>query len=89
MRSAELKVDYSNLDKPFELVERVHDMGGTDYYPICRLSEGHARLLHAEGISWLYGEPNWKEHYRLLAIRQTEAVIKEANEKLDKLKGVS
>lgn len=86
MRSAELKVDYSNLDKPFELVERIHDLGGTDYYHICRLNEEHARLLNESGIGWLYGEPKWDEHYRKIELFQAERDKKKLEEKIERLK---
>lgn len=86
MRSAEIKIDYSNLEKPFLLVERVHDLGGTDYCTICRLSDDHAILLNSEGIGWLYGEPNWEEHSRKINLYKAEREKKEIEAKIEKLK---
>lgn len=86
MRSAELVIDYSNLDKPIQLIERQHGLGGTDYYTICSLTEDHAKLLHDEGIGWLYGNPDWQEHYRKLKIYKLEAEKKRIEQELKDLK---
>jgi hypothetical protein len=87
VRSAKLRIEYSNLEKPFELVERFHDLGGTDYYHLARLSEDHARLLNEGGIGWLYGEPKWNEHYRKIELFQAECDKKKLEEKISNLKG--
>jgi hypothetical protein len=89
MRSAELTVDYSNLQKPFVLVERVHYMGGTEYIDICRLSIDHAELLAKEGISWLYGPPDWDDFYKKLKIYTLEAEKKKIEASLADLRGCS
>jgi len=72
MLSAHIVVDYNNLDKPFRLIERQAHCGGTEYGTICRLSEDHARLLSIEGITWLYGEPDWSAHYDKLDLYRAE-----------------
>lgn len=68
-------------------MERNHGPVDTDYCYIARISEEHARLLNKEGIGWLYGEPNWDEHYKILEIYKLEKQQKEINQKLGKLKG--
>lgn len=80
MQSAELKIDFNNLDKPFILIERNHDLGGTDYTIICRLTENHARLLSNEGINWLYSEPDWGNFYKKLALYKAERALELSEE---------
>lgn len=85
MISAELVVDYSNLDKPFRLIERLSHCGGTDYETICRLREDHARLLAREGIGWLYGEPDWTEFYKKLSLHRAQKEKADAEKKISEL----
>ena len=86
MISAELRIDYLNLDKPFLLIRREHHCGGTDYYTICRLHEDDARLLAKEGISWLLGEPDWEKHYKDLELYKAEREKKKLEERIEELK---
>lgn len=91
MISAELIADYRSIEKPFCLIERHAHCGGTDYATICRLSDEHARLLASEGISWLYGEPDWQKHHDKIAMLQAEKTKAEAEERIAALtsKGTS
>lgn len=79
--SVHIRPDYTtdNIDKPFILEGRRHDMVETSYWTISRLSEDNARLLVSEGLRWRYGEPDWEEHYRrieLIKARKDEADAK-------------
>ena len=84
-QSVHIQLDYLSIEKPFRLMGRVHDLGGTDYWTICRLSKENAILLVEKGIGWWRGEPNWTEFYRKLNILKAERDIRVAQEKLKAL----
>lgn len=82
MISAVLSVCYRDLEKPFVLFERTHDLGGTGYATICRLSYEHATLLAKEGISWLFGEPDWGEHFHTIELLRAKQERAELDKKI-------
>lgn len=85
MTSVHLKICYLSLEKPFLLIGRSAHCGGTDYWTICRLNEDDTRLLHKEGISWLYGEPDWENHYKRIQLYKAERDKKEAEKRIEEL----
>lgn len=71
------------LDKPWVLVIRSHDLGGTGYRTICTLTDEAAQSLMDVGgtISWLYGEPNWKKVMHDREIAKARILLAEENKK--------
>lgn len=46
--------------KPWALQLRWHDLGGTDYQTLCRVSDHTAsEIMEAGAPYWLFGEPKW------------------------------
>lgn len=73
----------SDPDKSCVLIERNHDLGGTDYSTIAYIDDRHARLFQKEGIRWLYGEPDWSEYYVEIDKLKLEIDIKMKQKKLE------
>jgi hypothetical protein len=75
-----------SLEKPWRLVNRTHDLGGTDYETICYLTTDMAQNFFYDGIAdFLHGEPDWDKFYADLEVRKAKAKLKEAEEKLTHL----
>jgi len=85
MESAELIIDYKEVEKPVRLVRRSSGLGGTDYYFIARITKEDADLLARAGISWLYGEPDPQEFYDKIQLMKAEKDLKNAQDQVAKL----
>ena len=91
MKSVVLRQNSFGIEKPWSLVVRQSGPVETDYTEICTVSDDDARLLAEEGISWLFGAPDWKKHYEEIdrrhaerELRRAQARVKELEEKLQK-----
>jgi hypothetical protein len=85
MVSAYIRPCYLNLDKPFIIEGRIHDLGGTVYWTIARLTEDDARLLVDEGLNWR-DVIDWEKHWYKLEILKLEKQQNEIANKLKELK---
>lgn len=86
MPSAYVRPDYDNLDRPFIIMGRNHDLGGTDYWTIARVSEDDALVLVASGLRWWMGEPDWEEHHRRIEKLRLLRTVAAAEKRLAELK---
>lgn len=69
-------------NRPWRLVLRNHDLGGTDYETVALLDDETAReVVEAGRVSWLY-TPDWDERYRLRALERAR-VMREEAEKIE------
>ncbi len=84
MRSAEIILDYQSIQKPFRLVERTHDLSGTDYRTICRLSLEDAELLADSGVSYLYKKPDLEKFFATIEKMEAEKAVADAKANLEK-----
>lgn len=84
MRSAEIILDYQSIQKPFKLVERTHEMSGTDYRTICRLTFEDAELLADAGVSYLYGKPDLQKFFATIEKMEAEKAVADAKANLEK-----
>lgn len=82
MRSAEIILDYQTIQKPFKLVERTHDLSGTDYRTICRLTREDAELLAEAGVSYLYGKPDLDKFFATIERMEAEKALADAKNNL-------
>jgi len=90
MTSFEIKANDLDLGKPWQLVVRTHDLGGTDYRHICNLTDDDAKLLVGSGVSWLYGEPDWaaqRKKIEKLSIEREIEILKDQLLKLEEALG--
>lgn len=66
-------------NKPWSLVLRSHDLGGTDYQTIALLDDETAReVVEAGRVYWLYGEPDWDERFRKRQLEKARVLREEA-----------
>jgi len=73
-----------SMNKPWLLVLRSHDLGGTDYEAVARLDDDHAaEIVAISNITWLYGEPDWDERARKRKLERAR-VLREEAEKIEK-----
>ena len=69
-------------NKPWSLVLRKHDLSGTDYETIALLDDSTAReVIEAGAASWLYGEPDWDNRYRLRELERARVLREQAADK--------
>jgi hypothetical protein len=67
-------------NKPWALVLRTHDFGGTDYQTLCHVSDDTASdIIKAGKPYWLYGEPDWDERARLRKLEKARQLREEAD----------
>lgn len=70
-------------NRPWRLVLRSHDLGGTDYETIALLDDDTASEVERAGaVSWLYGEPDWGDRDRKRALEKAR-VLREEAEKIE------
>ncbi len=78
----------SSFEKPWRLVVRRHDLGGTDYEHIANITTEHAILISREGgVSFLMGTPDWANFYKEQEIEQAKIDLRVATDKLAALEG--
>jgi hypothetical protein len=75
------------IDKPWDLVIRTHDMGGTGYHTLARLTDAEATAVVNETVTWLYGEPDWEKHHKAIDAARLKREIAAKQEELAKLEG--
>jgi hypothetical protein len=67
--------------RPWTLVIRQHDLGGTSYSTICDLTEEQADHIASEKqISYLYGEGDAEARAKTLALAKADALRRQAEE---------
>lgn len=70
-------------NRPWALVLRSHDLGGTDYQTIALLDDSTAQeVIEAGSVYWLFGEPDWDERDRKRALERAR-VLREEAEKIE------
>ena len=70
-------------NRPWALVLRQHDMGGTDYETICYLSDDRAlEVFEAGAPYWIFGKPNWDDRAKKRALERAR-VLREEAEKIE------
>lgn len=70
-----------SADRPWNLVLRQHDLAGTDYHFICRLTDEQAQLIIDAGAPrWLYGPPDWSARQRSKDAERARKLRAEADE---------
>ena len=66
-------------NRPWALVLRSHDLGGTDYETIAYMSDSIAReVVEAGDVSWLYGAPDWNDRARRRELERARGLREEA-----------
>jgi hypothetical protein len=80
--SVHITLDYKSIEKPFQLRGRVHDLGGTDYWTITRLTLDEAQLLHRYGVPWWDKAPDLMELHRRLSLMEAERDKRKAEERI-------
>lgn len=66
-------------NKPWALVLRSHNLGGTDYHHIAFLDDDTAKdVINAGSVSWLCGEPDWDERQRKRELERARVLREEA-----------
>lgn len=67
-------------NKPWALVLRSHDLGGTDYEAIAYLDDSTAQEVYDAGrATWLYGKPDWDERSRKRDLEHARLLREEAS----------
>jgi hypothetical protein len=84
--SVAIVLDFNSIEKPFRLRGRVHDLGGTSYWTIARLTLDEAELLHKYGVPWFEGEPDMPSMHKRLALMEASRNMEEAETRLAALK---
>lgn len=68
------------LNKPWRLVLRSHDLGGTDYETVALLDDVRAEeVVKAGTISWLFGEPDWAAREKQRQLEKARTLREEAD----------
>lgn len=68
-------------DKPWALILRQHDLGGTSYQTLTYLSDSLAlEVIEAGSINWLYGPPDWDERARKRALEKARVLREQAQQ---------
>ena len=66
-------------NRPWALILRQHDLGGTDYQTLTYLSDDTAlEVVEAGRVDWLYGIPDWDERARKLELEKARVLREEA-----------
>lgn len=67
------------VNKPWKLVLRSHDLGGTNYETIALWNDEIAReVMEAGTISWLFGTPDWNDRYKKRQLEKARIMKEEA-----------
>ena len=65
--------------RPWKLVLRQHDLGGTDYETICYMTDSIAlEVIEAGAVYWIFGPPDWDERARRRALEKARVLREEA-----------
>lgn len=70
-------------NRPWALVLRSHDLGGTEYQTLALMSDELAQEVVEIGgrfpIAWLYGEPDWEDRARKRDLERARVLRQEAD----------
>lgn len=67
-------------NRPWVLILREHDLGGTSYSHVAYLTDEQAvAVIDAGPPYWLYGEPDWEARAKAIALEKARALRQEAD----------
>jgi hypothetical protein len=72
-------------NRPWRLILRSHDLGGTDYETIAFLTDELAEEIvdvSKYKVTWLYGPPDWDERAKKRALEKAR-VLREQADKIE------